>query len=428
MQIVKYPSRDTWVQLLQRPTIDVSQLFNIVQPIIAEVETHGDEALRTFNKRFDRVCIEALQVSKEELLDAETALDEELKRAIRSAHDNIYRFHDAQRFKPIEVETLLGVRCWQMAKPIERVGLYIPGGSAPLFSTVLMLATPAKIAGCNEVILCTPPTQLGTIHPAILYAAQIAGVSKIFKVGGAQAIAAMAKGTETIPRVDKIFGPGNQFVTAAKQLVALSGVAIDMPAGPSEVEVIADSTSRADFVAADLLSQAEHGADSQAILVTNDEKLLYDVAEEVEKQLAILPRAEIARKALEHSLLILVKSRQDILDLTNTYAPEHLVVATDDYEYVIEGVQHAGSVFLGKYSCESAGDYASGTNHTLPTNGYARAYSGLSLDSFCKKITYQHLTATGVCQIGPTVVAMAKAEQLDAHRIAMQIRMDSIYK
>lgn len=426
MRIIKNPPRNTWDALLQRPTMDVSQLFGIVQPIIAEVELRGDEALRAFGERFDGIRIDALQVSEEAFQSAETQLSDTLKTAIRLAHENIHKFHTAQRFAPIEVETQVGVRCWQVAKPIERVGLYIPGGSAPLFSTVLMLATPAKIAGCTEIVLCTPPAKDGTIHPAILYAAQVAGVNKVFKVGGAQAIAAMAKGTESVPRVDKIFGPGNQYVTAAKQLVALSGVAIDMPAGPSEVEVIADSTSRADFVAADLLSQAEHGADSQAVLVTDSEALLHAVEKEIEQQLARLPRQEVARKALEHSLLILVENREDILALTNAYAPEHLVVATDDYQYVIDGVQHAGSVFLGKYSCESAGDYASGTNHTLPTNGYARAYSGLSLDSFCKKMTYQHITAEGVRQIGPAVMAMAEAEQLEAHRYAMQVRVDSI--
>lgn len=426
MKIVKYPARETWESLLKRPTMDVSQLFGIVQPIMTAVAERGDEALREYGARFDGVQVADLQVSVAELQAAETLLSDSLKAAIQLAHSNIQKFHAAQRFAPIEVETQVGVRCWQVAKPIERVGLYIPGGSAPLFSTVLMLATPAQIAGCSEIVLCTPPAKDGTVHPAILYAAQVAGVSKVFKVGGAQAIAAMAHGTESVPRVDKIFGPGNQYVTAAKQLAALSGVAIDMPAGPSEVEVIADASSHADFVAADLLSQAEHGADSQAILVTDSESLLYAVEAEVELQLSMLPRQEIARQALEHSLLILVDSRQTMIELTNVYAPEHLVVATDTYDDVVEGVQHAGSVFLGKYSCESAGDYASGTNHTLPTNGYARAYSGLSLDSFCKKMTYQHLTAEGVRQIGPAVMAMAEAEALEAHRYAMQVRMDSL--
>lgn len=426
MKIVKYPARETWESLLKRPTMDVSQLFGIVQPIMTAVAERGDEALREYGARFDGVQVADLQVSVAELQAAETLLSDSLKAAIQLAHSNIQKFHAAQRFAPIEVETQVGVRCWQVAKPIERVGLYIPGGSAPLFSTVLMLATPAQIAGCSEIVLCTPPAKDGTVHPAILYAAQVAGVSKVFKVGGAQAIAAMAHGTESVPRVDKIFGPGNQYVTAAKQLAALSGVAIDMPAGPSEVEVIADASSHADFVAADLLSQAEHGTDSQAILVTDSESLLYAVEAEVELQLSMLPRQEIARQALEHSLLILVDSRQTMIELTNVYAPEHLVVATDTYDDVVEGVQHAGSVFLGKYSCESAGDYASGTNHTLPTNGYARAYSGLSLDSFCKKMTYQHLTAEGVRQIGPAVMAMAEAEALEAHRYAMQVRMDSL--
>ncbi len=426
MKIIEYPKREDWGALLKRPTMEVASLFGVVEPIIRRVESEGDAALRALGEQFDGVCLDTLRVSTAEFEAAEAEVSETLKAAIQLAHDNIRRFHEAQVFTPIEVETQPGVRCWQKAVAIERVGLYIPGGSAPLFSTVLMLATPAAIAGCSEVVLCTPPRKDGSIHPAILYAAKVAGVNKVFKVGGAQAVAAMAKGTESVPRVDKIFGPGNQYVTAAKQLVSLAGVAIDMPAGPSEVQVIADDTSRADFVAADLLSQAEHGADSQAVLVTTSRKLLEEVQIELQKQLTALPRQAIAQKALANSLMILLKDRKEVIDLTNVYAPEHLVIATTAHQDFTDSIKHAGSVFLGLYSCESAGDYASGTNHTLPTNGCARAYSGLSLDSFIKKMTFQELTAEGIKNIGHAVEAMAEAEQLQAHKYAMTVRINAI--
>ena len=394
--------------------------------MVDAVRREGDAALRRYELQFDRVALDSLLVSDEEFYEAMHLVDAPLKEAIRLANANIERFHRAQTFSTIRVETSPGVVCEQKSVPIERVGLYVPGGTAPLFSTVLMLATPAKIAGCSEIVLCTPPDSGGRINPAILFAARLAGVSKVFKLGGAQAVAAMACGTESVPRVDKIFGPGNQYVMAAKQLVSLTDVAIDMPAGPSEVEVLADSSANAAFVAADLLSQAEHGADSQVVLVSTDEDLLRQVQQELAQQLAELPRRELAEKALSHSVLILVRNMDEAVALTNRYAPEHLVVATADYRKVAERITHAGSVFLGPYSCESAGDYASGTNHTLPTKGYARAYSGLCLDSFMRKMTLQELSAEGVAGIGPAVVAMARAERLDAHSKAMEIRLNHI--
>ena len=353
-------------------------------------------------------------------------VDTDLQNAIRLAYDNISRFHAAQHFDSIRVETAPGVICEQVAVPIEQVGLYIPGGSAPLFSTVLMLAAPARIAGCKEIVLCTPPSRDGSVNPVILFAARLAGVNRVFKIGGSQAIAAMAYGTESVPKVDKIFGPGNQYVMAAKQLVSLSDVAIDMPAGPSEVEVLADGTARADFVAADLLSQAEHGADSQVVLISTSRSLLEKVREELERQLALLPRHEVAEKALSHSVLILVENMDQAVELTNYYAPEHLVISVENYREVARRIRNAGSIFLGPYSCESAGDYASGTNHTLPTKGYARAYSGLNLDAFMRKMTLQELTPEGVKAIGPAVMAMATGEQLEAHCRAMEIRYRSI--
>ncbi|MBQ2029324.1 MAG: histidinol dehydrogenase [Bacteroidaceae bacterium] len=426
MKVVRYPNVEDCDALLKRPAFDVTQLFATVGAVVDAVRREGDTALRRYELQFDRVALDSLLVSDEEFYEAMHLVDAPLKEAIRLANANIERFHRAQTFSTIRVETSPGVVCEQKSVPIERVGLYVPGGTAPLFSTVLMLATPAKIAGCSEIVLCTPPDSGGRINPAILFAARLAGVSKVFKLGGAQAVAAMACGTESVPRVDKIFGPGNQYVMAAKQLVSLTDVAIDMPAGPSEVEVLADSSANAAFVAADLLSQAEHGADSQVVLVSTDEDLLRQVQQELAQQLAELPRRELAEKALSHSVLILVRNMDEAVALTNRYAPEHLVVATADYRKVAERITHAGSVFLGPYSCESAGDYASGTNHTLPTKGYARAYSGLCLDSFMRKMTLQELSAEGVAGIGPAVVAMARAERLDAHSKAMEIRLNRI--
>ena len=426
LKVVRYPNVEDCDALLKRPAFDVTQLFATVGAVVDAVRREGDAALRRYELQFDRVALDSLLVSDEEFYEAMHLVDAPLKEAIRLANANIERFHRAQTFSTIRVETSPGVVCEQKSVPIERVGLYVPGGTAPLFSTVLMLATPAKIAGCSEIVLCTPPDSGGRINPAILFAARLAGVSKVFKLGGAQAVAAMACGTESVPRVDKIFGPGNQYVMAAKQLVSLTDVAIDMPAGPSEVEVLADSSANAAFVAADLLSQAEHGADSQVVLVSTDEDLLRQVQQELAQQLAVLPRRELAEKALSHSVLILVRNMDEAVALTNRYAPEHLVVATADYRKVAERITHAGSVFLGPYSCESAGDYASGTNHTLPTKGYARAYSGLCLDSFMRKMTLQELSAEGVAGIGPAVVAMARAERLDAHSKAMEIRLNHI--
>ena len=382
--------------------------------------------MKGYELKFDHVDLPSLEVTKAEIKEAETLVSEELKDAIRLAHSNIKTFHKSQRFRTKKVETQPGVVCWQKSVAIEKVGLYIPGGTAPLFSTVLMLATPAKIAGCKEIVLCTPPNREGKVNPAILMAAKIAGVSKIFKAGGVQAIGAMAYGTESVPKVYKIFGPGNQYVMAAKQQVSLHDVAIDMPAGPSEVCVIADETANAEFVAADLLSQAEHGIDSQVFLITTSHKVIDDVQQEVSRQLDLLPRKEIAQKTLENSQLVLVSSIREAIDLSNAYAPEHLIIQTEDYEQVASKVVNAGSVFLGKYACESAGDYASGTNHTLPTHGYATTYSGVNLDSYCRKITFQHLTEEGIRQIGPAVELMAAAEQLDAHKNAMSVRIKSL--
>lgn len=426
MKISVSPDKAQWNALCTRPTMDIVQLFEIVRPIVDAVRTNGDAALREFEARFDHVQLEDFRVSQEEIATAETVLPTALKTAISNAKENIARFHEAQRFQPILVTTAKGVFCEQRSVPIERVGLYIPGGSAPLFSTVLMLAVPAIIAGCKEIVLCTPPSSKGTVHPAILYAAQLCGVKQIFKIGGGQAIAAMACGTESIPKVDKIFGPGNQYVMATKQWVSLHGVAIDMPAGPSEVEVIADATCQPGFVAADLLSQAEHGPDSQVILITDSEEIATAIQAEVARQLVLLPRRDITEKALANSRTIVFKNREDIVAFTNLYAPEHLIIATKDYRDIANQITNAGSVFLGNYSCESAGDYASGTNHTLPTLGYARSYSGLSLDSFQRKMTLQELTPEGIHSIGETVVTMARAEQLDAHANAMRIRLDSI--
>lgn len=422
MQIIRNPKRSEWAGMLERPHIDVSALRETVLGVLNDVREGGDEAVKKYEKKFDKVELESLAVSEEEMAEAEALVSDELKNALHAACENIKRFHASQKAVCPRVETSSGVTCWQKAVPIDKVGLYIPGGTAPLFSTVLMLAVPARIAGCAEIVLCSPPGKDGKLNPAILVAAKVAGVNKIYKTGGVQAIGAMAYGTESVPKVYKIFGPGNQYVMAAKQEVSLHDVAIDMPAGPSEVEVVADDTANPAFVAADLLSQAEHGVDSQVVMVTCSESLLAKVAEEVEKQLAELPRKEIASKALENSKMILVENMDEAVELTNEYAPEHLILAVENYMEVAERIRNAGSVFLGNYSCESAGDYASGTNHTLPTSGYAKAYSGVNLDSFMRKITFQELTADGVRNLGPTVEIMAHCESLDAHCNAMRIR------
>ena len=425
MILVEYPERQKWPELLKRPVMNTVSLNEMVRGILDQVKYNGDEAVLSYEETFDHVRLKSLAVTEEEMQEAEQLVSDELKKAIVLAKGNIARFHEAQRFKGVQVETQMGVTCWQQSVPIERVGLYIPGGTAPLFSTVLMLAIPAKIAGCKEIVLCTPPARNGKVHPAVLFAAKTAGVSHIYKIGGVQAIGAMAYGTQTVPRVYKIFGPGNQYVTAAKQLVSMGDVAIDMPAGPSEVLVLADETANPVFVAADLLSQAEHGVDSQAVLVTTSVSLQQAVMKEVERQLNTLPRKEIANKSLKFSRLILVKDMDEAIDMVNEYAPEHLIIQTKDYETLAKRVVNAGSVFLGKFACESAGDYASGTNHTLPTNGYAKAYNGVNLDSFCRKITYQELTAQGIGRIGKAIEVMAANEQLDAHKNAVTVRLQS---
>lgn len=423
MILITNPDKDQWANLLKRPTLDTESLFDTVKAIIERVKTEGDRAVLDYEAQFDKVSLSSLSVSAQEMDEAETLVSDELKAAIRLSAQNIETFHAAQRFNGAKVETQPGVTCWQKAVAIEKVGLYIPGGTAPLFSTVLMLALPARIAGCREIVLCTPPARDGKVHPAVLYAARVAGVSRIFKAGGVQAIAAMAYGTESVPKVYKIFGPGNQYVTAAKQLVSLRDVAIDMPAGPSEVEVLADESANPTFVAADLLSQAEHGVDSQALLITTSATLQQAVKAEVERQLALLPRKEIAERSLANSKLIVVSSMDEALEMTNQYAPEHLIIETTNPEEEAAHVVNAGSVFLGSYSPESAGDYASGTNHTLPTNGYAKAYSGVSLDSFIRKITFQQLTREGIQRIGPAIEIMAANEHLDAHKQAVTVRI-----
>ena len=426
MKKILYPHKSEWAELLRRPTQDVSTLFEKVGTILKDVKANGDKAVLEYAEKFDHVKLESLAVTEAEMKEAEAQVPIELKVAILLAQRNIYTFHKKQKFEGKKIETMEGVTCWQKAVGIEKVGLYVPGGTAPLFSTVLMLAVPAKIAGCKEIVLCTPPNKEGKVNPAILYASQVAGVSKIFKIGGVQAIGAMAYGTESVPKVYKIFGPGNQYVMASKQMVALHDVAIDMPAGPSEVEVIADETANAKFVASDLLSQAEHGVDSQVVLVTTSEKLLEEVEYEVQHQLSRLPRWEIAEKSLANSKLILVKDMEEAIELTNEYAPEHLIIETKDYMDVAEKVVNAGSVFLGSFTPESAGDYASGTNHTLPTNGYAKAYSGVSLDSFIRKITFQEISREGIQNIGPAIEVMASHEQLDAHKNAVTVRLNSL--
>ena len=426
MIIYRNPKRTQWGEITSRPRLDLAQLNETVSTVLNDVRQRGDEAVKEYELKFDKAALTSLAVSEQEMQEAEQLVSAELKAAIELAHENIYKFHAAQKFEGQKVETQSGVSCWQKSVAIERVGLYIPGGTAPLFSTVLMLATPAKIAGCQEIVLCTPPNREGKVHPAILMAAKVAGVSKIFKAGGVQAIGAMAYGTQSVPKVSKIFGPGNQFVMAAKQQVSLHEVAIDMPAGPSEVAVVADDTANPVFVAADLLSQAEHGVDSQVILITTSEAMAEKVNAEVDRQLALLPRKEIAEQSLQYSKLIIVKDMEEVVKMTNEYAPEHLILAIKDYASFADRVVNAGSVFIGNYSCESAGDYASGTNHTLPTSGYAKAYSGVNLDSFCRKITFQELSAEGIRSIGRAVELMAEAEQLDAHKNAMTVRLQSL--
>lgn len=426
MNIVRFPKKEDYAKICERPHLDVSQLNATVSAVLSDIKERGDAAVKDYEAKFDKVQLDSLVVSAEEMQEAESLVSAELMSALVLAHKDIAAFHESQRFVGKKVETASGVTCWQKACAIEKVGLYIPGGTAPLFSTVLMLATPAKIAGCKEIVLCTPPNREGKVHPAILMAAKVAGVSKIFKAGGVQAIGAMAYGTESVPKVYKIFGPGNQYVMAAKQQVSLHDVAIDMPAGPSEVCVIADETSNPVFVAADLLSQAEHGIDSQVIFITTSEDMLDSVMKETEKQLAVLPRRDIAEKSLQNSQYVLVGSKEEAMALSNTYAPEHLIIATEDYEQLADQVINAGSVFLGSYACESAGDYASGTNHTLPTHGYALAYNGVNLDSYIRKVTFQHLSEEGVCSIGPSVVCMAENEQLEAHANAMRVRLKQV--
>ena len=425
MKTIEYPKREEWKDIVERPHLDVSQLNYTVSQVLSDIRQNGDKAVMEYERKFDHVELESLAVTEAEIDEAFNNIDSDLLEAIRLAHSNISKFHESQRFEGSKIETCPGVTCWQKSVAIEKVGLYIPGGTAPLFSTVLMLATPAKIAGCEEIVLCTPPNREGKVNAAILAAARVAGVSKIFKAGGVQAIGAMAYGTESIPKVYKIFGPGNQYVMAAKQQVSLHDVAIDMPAGPSEICVIADETSNPTFVAADLLSQAEHGTDSQVIMITTSKEMARLVEKEVDAQLQTLPRKELAMKTLENSKIVVVKDKDEAMALSNAYAPEHLVIGTDDYEVLAGKVINAGSVFLGKYACESAGDYASGTNHTLPTHGYALAYNGVNLDSYNRKITFQHLTKEGIESIGHAVELMAEAEQLDAHKRAMSFRINS---
>ena len=424
MNIIRYPKREDWASITERPQLDTSTLNATVSNILGDIKANGDEAVRKYEEMFDHVRLDSLAVSENEIEEAWNSVPAELRQAIELAHANISSFHEAQHFNGVKVETAPGVTCWQKSVPIEKVGLYIPGGTAPLFSTVLMLATPARIAGCSEIVLCTPPDRNGNVNPAILVAARVAGVSKIFKTGGVQAIGAMAYGTESVPKVYKIFGPGNQYVMAAKQQVSLHDAAIDIPAGPSEVCVVADNSCDAAFVAADLLSQAEHGIDSQVLLISTSEEFIQKVEREIESQLALLPRKDMAAKALENSKFVLVADDDEAMGLANTYAPEHLILPSDNFDTLAAKVINAGSVFLGRYACESAGDYASGTNHTLPTHGYALAYNGVNLDSYNRKITFQHLTREGVQSIGKAVVVMAENELLEAHANAMRVRMN----
>ncbi|MDR2238007.1 MAG: histidinol dehydrogenase [Chryseobacterium sp.] len=423
MKIYRYPEKETWPELTRRPVLERQEISDLIAEIFKAVEKNGDQALIEFNKKFDKAVTENIAVTKAEIENAAKQISEDLKKAIAQAKENISIFHAAQKQEAEKIETMKGVTCWRENRAIEKVGIYIPGGTAPLFSTVLMLAIPANLAGCREIVLCTPPDRNGNVNPAILYAAQLCGISEIYKIGGAQAIAAMTLGTESIPKVYKIFGPGNQFVVAAKEYAQRYGIAMDMPAGPSEVLVIADHKAVPEFCAADLLSQAEHGSDSQVVFITTDFKIFNQTMDAVEKQLKKLPRNEAAAQALSHSCFILTENLEEAVEFSNMYAPEHLILAVEDFEKYIPEVQNAGSVFLGNYSCESAGDYASGTNHTLPTNAFARNYSGVSMDSFVKKITFQHLTKKGLRNIGKTIEIMAEAEGLAAHKNAVSIRL-----
>jgi histidinol dehydrogenase len=426
MKKIFNPEKKEWPKILERPTQTLEDIESTVMKIFQEVKTDGDAVLRKYTRQFDGVDLSDLLVKPDEFIEAEAQVPGELKKAIQMAKSNIEKFHKAQKTSKIELETTPGVLCWQEKRPIQKVGLYIPGGTAPLFSTILMLAVPANIAGCSELILCSPPDKKGKINPAILYTAKLCGVTKLFKVGGIQAIAGMTFGTESISKVYKIFGPGNQFVTVAKQIATKFGVAIDMPAGPSELLVVADDSADASFVASDLLSQAEHGSDSQVILVSTSKKLMEQVEAELQKQIIKLPRVDIAKKAIENSKLIFVESDEIAIDLINEYGPEHFIVCCKDEEYYIRNVVNAGSVFLGNFTPESAGDYASGTNHTLPTNGYAKQYSGVNLDSFTKSITFQRISETGMRNIGKTIEVMAEAEGLQAHKNAVSLRLNSL--
>lgn len=426
MNKIDNPAVADWKQVLERPTQTVADIEDTVVSVFNEVKTDGDKAIQKYTAKFDGVSLQSTIVSVEELVEAEKLVSEELKKAIQLAKSNIEAFHKAQKTSKVSIETANGVDCWQEKRPIQKVGLYIPGGTAPLFSTILMLATPANIAGCTEIVLCSPPNKEGKINPAILYAANLCGVTKIYKVGGIQAIAAMTFGTQTIPQVYKIFGPGNQFVTVAKQIATKYGVAIDMPAGPSELLVLADDTANAAFVASDLLSQAEHGTDSQVILVSTSKQMISGVETELEKQLAVLPRVEIATQAIANSKLIYIETLETAMQLINEYAPEHFIVCVENEDYVLNTIENAGSVFIGNYTPESAGDYASGTNHTLPTNGYAKQYSGVNLDSFTKSITFQKISEQGIKEIGEAIELMADAEGLQAHKNAVTLRLKSL--
>jgi histidinol dehydrogenase len=426
MNIYQNPAKEEWSQLLQRPSFDNAELHKNVKHILKDVKKDGDKAIKKYTKKFDDIKLKDFEVTSKEIEEAISSVSENLKNAVQTAANNINKFHSKQFAEPVIIETMPGIQCWRKSVPIEKVGLYIPGGTAPLFSTILMLGIPAKIAGCKEIILCSPPDKNKKLHPAILFAAQLVGITRIFKIGGVQAIAAMAYGTETVPKLYKIFGPGNQFVTHAKQLIQHDGIAIDMPAGPSEVCVIADGTSNPAYVAADLLSQAEHGPDSQVLLISTSFDLVEDVMEEIQKQLKELDRKKIAIKALENSKALVVNDLNEAIEISNEYAPEHLIICCKDEELIAERIINAGSVFLGDYSPESAGDYASGTNHTLPTNGFAKIYGGVSVDSFVKKITYQKLTQQGLHNISNTVIQMAEAEGLDAHANAVRVRMESV--
>jgi len=428
MQRINYPQPKEWDEILKRPTQTVSDIEAVVNSIFKEVKADGDTVIKKYTAQFDKVALDSLSVTETEIETANGNVSDALKQAINLAKSNIEKFHAAQRTTKVAIETMPGVDCWQEKRPIQKVGLYIPGGTAPLFSTILMLAIPAKLAGCKEIVLCTPPDTNGEINPAILYTAQLCGVTQIFKVGGIQAIAGMTFGTESIPKVYKIFGPGNQYVTVAKQLATKYGVAIDMPAGPSELLVVSDDSANAAFVASDLLSQAEHGVDSQVILVSTSEKLIGAVEDEIENQLKELPRAEIARKSISNSKLILVKNDEEALALINEYGPEHFIVCVENEKYYLENTMNAGSVFIGNYTPESAGDYASGTNHTLPTNGYAKQYSGVNLDSFMKSMTFQKISQKGIQGIGSAIELMAEAEGLQAHKNAVTLRLKSLKK